>query len=66
MKKLKPLIILIIIISMFFIVKEVDSTDINSIRLKDIQEVNFDLDGKDYIEDFNFVYETLKTHYPFF
>lgn len=70
MKKLKPLIYLLIIIVTFlytdFIVKKDNTTDIDSIRLKDIQEVNFDLDSKDYIEDFNFVYETLKTHYPFF
>lgn len=70
MKKPRSLIYLLIIIVTFlytdFIVKKDNSTDIDSIRLKDIQEVNFDLDSKDYIEDFNFVYETLKTHYPFF
>ena len=51
---------------MSFVVKSNYTTDINSIRLKNIQEANFDLDSKDYIEDFNFVYETLNTHYPFF
>ncbi|WP_105300370.1 S41 family peptidase [Anaerococcus marasmi] len=70
MKKPRSLIYLFIIIVTFlytdFIVKKDNSTDIDKIRLKDIQEVNFELDREEYIEDFNFVYETLKTHYPFF
>ncbi|MCI5972848.1 MAG: S41 family peptidase [Anaerococcus sp.] len=70
MKKPRSLIYLLIIIVTFlytdFIVKKDNSTDIDSLRLKNIQEVDFDLGSKDYIEDFNFVYETLKTHYPFF
>ncbi len=70
MKKPRSLIYLFIIIVTFlytdFIVTKDNSTDIDKIRLKDIQEVNFELDREDYIEDFNFVYETLKTHYPFF
>ncbi len=70
MKKPSSLIYLFIIIVTFLytdlIVKKDNSTDIDKIRLKDIQEVNFELDSEDYIEDFNFVYETLKTHYPFF
>lgn len=70
MKKPSSLIYLFIIIVTFLYtdltVKKDNSTDIDKIRLKDIQEVNFELDSEDYIEDFNFVYETLKTHYPFF
>lgn len=42
------------------------TNDIRTINLKDLEYKEFNLSKEDYIEDFNFAYNTLKEHYPFF
>lgn len=42
------------------------TNDIRTINLKDLEHKEFNLSKEDYIEDFNFAYNTLKEHYPFF
>ena len=58
MKKPSSLIYLFIIIVTFLytdlIVKKDNSTDIDKIRLKDIQEVNFELDSEDYLKVYDY------------
>ncbi|WP_294796498.1 S41 family peptidase [uncultured Fenollaria sp.] len=42
------------------------TNDIRTIYLKELEHKEFNLSKEDYIEDFNFAYNTLKEHYPFF
>lgn len=42
------------------------TNDIRTVKLKDLDRKDFILSRKDYIEDFNFAYDVLKSHYPFF
>ena len=42
------------------------TNDIRTINLKDLEYKKFNLSKEDYIEDFNFAYNNLKEHYPFF
>ena len=42
------------------------TNDIRTINLKDLEHKEFNLSKEDYIEDFNFAYNTLEEHYPFF
>lgn len=42
------------------------TNDIRTINLKDLEYKEFNLSKEDYIEDFNFAYNNLKEHYPFF
>lgn len=62
------LIILLVIVSIFsyFYYMNFKTNDIRSIWLKDLEHKEFNLSKEDYIEDFNFAYNTLKEHYPFF
>lgn len=62
------LIILLVIVSIFsynFYINT-KTNDIRAINLKDLEHKEFNLSKEDYIEDFNFAYNTLKEHYPFF
>lgn len=62
------LIILLLIVSVFsyFYYIIFKTNDIRTIWLKDLEHKEFNLSKEDYIEDFNFAYNTLKEHYPFF
>lgn len=62
------LIMLLVIVSIFsyFYYMNFKTNDIRSIWLKDLEHKEFNLSKEDYIEDFNFAYNTLKEHYPFF
>lgn len=62
------LIILLLIVSIFsyFYYIIFKTNDIRTIWLKDLEHKEFNLSKEDYIEDFNFAYNTLKEHYPFF
>lgn len=62
------LIILLLIVSIFSYNNYINTktNDIRAINLKDLENKEFNLSKEDYIEDFNFVYNTLKEHYPFF
>lgn len=61
-------IILLLIVSIFsyFYYIIFKTNDIRTIWLKDLEHKEFNLSKEDYIEDFNFAYNTLKEHYPFF
>ncbi|WP_019213483.1 S41 family peptidase [Fenollaria massiliensis] len=62
------LIMLLLIVSIFsynFYINT-KTNDIRTINLKDLEYKEFNLSKEDYIEDFNFAYNTLKEHYPFF
>lgn len=62
------LIMLLVIVSIFsynFYINT-KTNDIRAINLKDLEHKEFNLSKEDYIEDFNFAYNTLKEHYPFF
>lgn len=62
------LIMLLVIVSIFsynFYINT-KTNDIRTINLKDLEYKEFNLSKDDYIEDFNFAYNTLKEHYPFF
>lgn len=62
------LIMLLVIVSIFsynFYINT-KTNDIRAINLKDLEHREFNLSKEDYIEDFNFAYNTLKEHYPFF
>ena len=62
------LIMLLVIVSIFsynFYINT-KTNDIRAINLKDLEHKEFNLSKEDYIEDFNFAYNTLKDHYPFF
>ena len=62
------LIMLLLIVSIFsynFYINT-KTNDIRAINLKDLEHKEFNLSKEDYIEDFNFAYNTLKEHYPFF
>ena len=62
------LIILLLIVSIFAYNNYINTktNDIRAINLKDLEHKEFNLSKEDYIEDFNFAYNTLKEHYPFF
>lgn len=62
------LIILLLIVSIFsyFYYMIFKTNDIRTIWLKELDHKEFNLSKEDYIEDFNFAYNTLKEHYPFF
>ena len=62
------LIILLLIVSIFSYFNYIifKTNDIRTIWLKDLEHKEFNLSKEDYIEDFNFAYNTLKEHYPFF
>lgn len=62
------LIMLLVLVSIFsynFYINT-KTNDIRAINLKDLEHKEFNLSKEDYIEDFNFAYNTLKDHYPFF
>lgn len=62
------LIMLLVIVSIFsynFYINT-KTNDIRAINLKDLEHKEFNLSKEDYVEDFNFAYNTLKEHYPFF
>lgn len=58
--------IFLILIASFSYYKFKTKSDINSINLKELEPKDFNLSKEDYIEDFDFVYKTLKEYYPFF
>ncbi len=62
------LIILLLLVSIFSYNNYINTktNDIRTINLKDLEYKEFNLSKEDYIEDFNFAYNTLKEHYPFF
>lgn len=62
------LIILLLLVSIFSYNNYINTktNDIRTINLKDLEYKEFNLSKEDYIEDFNYVYNTLKEHYPFF
>lgn len=65
------LIILLLIVSVFAYNNYTNyintrTNDIRTVKLKDLDRKDFILSRKDYIEDFNFAYDVLKNHYPFF
>lgn len=62
------LIMLLLIVSIFSYNYYINTktNDIRTINLKDLEKKEFNLSKEDYIEDFNFAYNTLKEHYPFF
>ncbi len=62
------LIMLLLIVSIFSYNNYINTktNDIRTINLKDLEYKEFNLSKEDYIEDFNFAYNTLKEHYPFF
>lgn len=65
------LIILLLIVSIFAYNNYTNyintrTNDIRTVKLKDLDRKDFILSRKDYIEDFNFAYDVLKNHYPFF
>lgn len=62
------LIMLLVIVSIFSYNNYINTktNDIRAINLKDLEHKEFNLSKEDYIEDFNFAYNTLKEHYPFF
>lgn len=62
------LIILLLLVSIFSYNNYINTktNDIRKINLKDLEYKEFNLSKDDYIEDFNFAYNTLKEHYPFF
>lgn len=65
------LIILLLIVSIFAYNNYINyintrTNDIRTVKLKDLDHKDFILNRKDYIEDFNFAYDVLKNHYPFF
>lgn len=65
------LIMLLLIVSFFAYNNYINyintrTNDIRTIKLKDLDHKDFILSRKDYIEDFNFAYDVLKNHYPFF
>ena len=62
------LIMLLLIVSIFsyFYYMNFKTNDVRTIWLKDLEHKEFNLSKEDYIEDFNFAYNTLKEHYPFF
>lgn len=62
------LIILLLLVSIFSYNNYINTktNDIRKINLKDLEHKEFNLSKEDYIEDFNFAYNTLKEHYPFF
>lgn len=70
MKKVKYLIMISVITLSFWCVISIfnsnDSIDIDSIKVNDNSIDDSEISNKNYIEDFNFVYNTLKTYYPFF
>ena len=57
---------MLILIGSFSYYKFKTKSDINSINLKELEPKDFNLSKEDYIEDFDFVYKTLKEYYPFF
>lgn len=58
---------LIVIMALsFYIFNENKRNDINSIYLNEIDQKEFKLSKNDYLEDFNYAYDTLKHYYPFF
>lgn len=62
------LIMLLLIVSIFSYNNYINTktNDIRAINLKDLEYKEFNLSKDDYIEDFNFAYNSLKEHYPFF
>lgn len=62
------LIILLLLVSIFSYNNYINTktNDIRTINLKDLEYKEFNLSKEDYIEDFNFAYDVLKNHYPFF
>lgn len=65
------LIMLLLIVSIFAYNNYINyintrTNDIRTVKLKDLDHKDFILNRKDYIEDFNFAYDVLKNHYPFF
>lgn len=62
------LIMLLVIVSIFSYNFYINTKTnyIRAINLKDLEHKEFNLSKEDYIEDFNFAYNTLKEHYPFF
>lgn len=65
------LIILLLLVSIFSYNNYINyintrTNDIRTVKLKDLDHKDFILNRKDYIEDFNFAYDVLKNHYPFF
>ncbi len=62
------LIMLLLIVSIFSYNNYINTktNDIRTINLKDLEYKEFNLSKEDYIEDFNFAYNILKEHYPFF
>lgn len=62
------LIMLLLIVSIFSYNNYINTktNDIRTINLKELEYKEFNLSKEDYIEDFNFAYNTLKEHYPFF
>ena len=69
MKKRKLLIILPILIILWIVgynINQYRENDINTIDLKEIDYREFDLSTEDYLYDFDYAYDILKTYYPFF
>lgn len=65
------LIILLLIVSIFAYNNYTNyintrTNDIRTVKLKNLDHKDFIMSRKDYIEDFNFAYDVLKNHYPFF
>ncbi|MDD7306743.1 MAG: S41 family peptidase [Peptoniphilaceae bacterium] len=61
-----PLLVVFLLVVFFGFLYLFTPRDINSIDLKDLDNKEFKLTEKDYREDFNFAYDTLKTYYPYF
>lgn len=69
MKKRKLLLIIPVVVILITFVNNINQNkenDINTINLKEIDDTEFDLSTEDYLYDFDYAYDTLKTYYPFF
>lgn len=61
-----PLILTLIIIGIFYFLYFFTPRNINTINLPELDDKNFNLTKKDYIEDFDYAYDILNQYYPYF
>lgn len=61
-----PLFLTILIIGILYFLYYFTPRDINTINLPELNDKEFNLSKKDYIEDFDYTYDTLKQYYPYF
>jgi len=61
-----PLFLTLVTIGVFYFLYYFKPRDINTINLPELKDKEFNLTKKDYIEDFDYAYDTLNQYYPYF